>query len=122
LAVAPRHQPRPTGTTNCLFGWQSAKPKVTLTPITPHPPTYNTTLNPPTSIHTPLLYQTDINGKTIEKDDLESFRHIMGKKAVNVFCIMFQNINNLPTSASFNKSQQVIDCIIKQELDVFLMT
>jgi hypothetical protein len=46
----------------------------------------------------------------------------MGKKAVNVFCIMFQNINNLPTSASFNKSQQVIDCIIKQELDVFLMT
>ena len=84
----------------------------------PHP--NNTLTFPPTQ--TPLLYQTDIQGNTIEKQDLEAFGDTMGRKEANVFRIMFQNIHNLPLSSHVNRSRQVIDCIATQELDVFLMT
>jgi hypothetical protein len=71
----------------------------------------------------PLLYQTDMTYHTIQKDDLEAFGNIiMGKKATNVFRIMLQNINNLPTSALVNSSRQVIDSIVNQERDIFVMT
>jgi hypothetical protein len=46
----------------------------------------------------------------------------MGKKGINTFQIMLQNVNNLPTLSRVNRSRQVIDCIANQELDVFLMT
>jgi hypothetical protein len=63
-----------------------------------------------------------MRGNTIEKHDLESFGDTMGKKGINTFRIMLQNVNNLPTSSRVNRSCQVIDCIANQELDVFLMT
>jgi hypothetical protein len=80
----------------------------------------NTTTTPPTQI--PLLYQTDIQGNAIEKHDLEAFGDLLGKKEANVFRIMLQNINNLPVSSHVYRSQQLVDCIATQELDVFLMT
>jgi hypothetical protein len=56
------------------------------------------------SITTPLLYQTDLQGNTLEKDDLKAFGDTIGKKVVNVFRIMLQNLNNLPTSVTINHS------------------
>jgi hypothetical protein len=119
VAVVPSSQPAPPSSPNCLSGCHSERPRVTLKTIKPHTLQNN---SPPTSVNMPLLYQTDICGSNIEKDDLESFGDTMGKKAANVFRIMLQNINNLPISALVNSSRQVIDCIANQELDVFLMT
>jgi hypothetical protein len=78
------------------------------------------TTPPPTS--TPLLYQTDIQGRSIEKHDLEAFGDLLGKKEANVFRIMLQNVNNLPVSSHVYRSRQLVDCISNQELDVYLMT
>jgi hypothetical protein len=109
--VAPRRrQPSPISTSNHLLGSQTEIPRVTLTnksqPHNHHP--INTgCLSDKATEQTkqaiqelqqqPLLYQIDLQGDNIEKNDLEAFGDIsMCKKQINTFKLCFKTSTTFP--------------------------
>jgi hypothetical protein len=84
----------------------------------PHPAKQQQNRNPTA----PLLYQTNLTGKLIKRNDLEAFGDNLLRKPAHTFRIMLQNINNMSSSAHHYASRQIVDCITKHKLDAYLMT
>jgi hypothetical protein len=68
------------------------------------------------------MTQMDMHGNNQDLNDAEAFGDTLSRIQYNHLRIMLQNINNLSSLAFTLKSRQLIDCMVCQEIDAFLMT
>jgi hypothetical protein len=68
------------------------------------------------------LYQTNLAGENLERDDAERFGNALLPKKDKHFHVVRQNLRNLSHSAFSDKSRQLIDRLVWQETDALLMT
>ena len=69
-----------------------------------------------------MYFQTDLRGNPQELNDIEEYGDIMKPKPDNILCILFQNVNCLPTDRRATKSRELITTIVQKQIDIALLT
>jgi hypothetical protein len=66
--------------------------------------------------------QMRMDGKNQDRNDAVSFGHTLSSNQDSRLQIILQNLNKLSSSAFTSKSRILVDCMVHNEIESFLMT